>query len=588
MSLTVARSIAYSALTATQVQMSVTSANVANAGTDGYTRKLAQQTSTVTAGVGTGTAVTGVAGTVDRYLLKSLVAATSELGGAKTTADYADRLQSLFGSTSGEGGTGTSIANTIATLEAALASLAQTPESDSLKAQAVSELDALATQLREASAGIQALRADADATVASAVDDANGYLHAIDELNDQIARTAARGDPTADFEDKRNSALVSLSSLMDVSSFVNANGSLQVYTSSGQVLVDSGVHELQYNSAVAVTAATSYMAGGSGGFDAIRVDGKDITAQVTSGTIAAAVAQRDEVLPAAQAELDVLAVTLADTLNAIHNQGTALPPPSNLTGSTTVAAGDSLSASGIVRLAVADEDGNLLSYQDLDLSSYATVGDLVAAIDGIGGLAATIDADGHVVVSAEDAGQGVAINQMTSAVGAQNQGLSAWLGLNNLVSATGAFDFRIRGDILAEPSRIATSMLDGGNAPSVGDPVITVGSTTIGDALVRAFTDTTAFSAAGSLSASTTTFASYAAGIVSEAASAAERAARAHDSKETTQATLSDRIASQSGVNLDEETARLSELETLYSAAAQIVATLNTMFEALLAAARTA
>ena len=234
MSITIARSIAYSALMTTQVQMRVTSSNIANADTDGYTRKIANQAATVLAGVGTGTTIVGISSTLDKLLLKSLMAAASELGAAGTTASYTDRLQSLLGST---GGAGTSIASTIADLEAALLELAETPESESLQSVVVDTLDALAAQLRGTSDGIQDLRADADDEIETKVQDVNAALRQIDELNDQIGRAAAIGQSTADLEDQRNQAIESIAALMDVNYFVNSNGQMQIYTSSGQASI---------------------------------------------------------------------------------------------------------------------------------------------------------------------------------------------------------------------------------------------------------------------------------------------------------------------------------------------------------------
>ena len=45
---------------------------------------------------------------------------------------------------------------------------------------------------------------------------------------------------------------------------------------------------------------------------------------------------------------------------------------------------------------------------------------------------------------------------------------------------------------------------------------------------------------------------------------------------------MADTVASQSGVNLDEETARMAELENLYAATAELMRVLNDMFDALL------
>ncbi|MFX7792709.1 flagellar basal body protein, partial [Acinetobacter baumannii] len=46
-SLNIARSVAFSGLSATSVQISVTSSNISNADTTGYTRKTASQSSSV-------------------------------------------------------------------------------------------------------------------------------------------------------------------------------------------------------------------------------------------------------------------------------------------------------------------------------------------------------------------------------------------------------------------------------------------------------------------------------------------------------------------------------------------------------------
>ena len=60
MSLSIASTIALSALRAAQVGISVTSSNIANADVDGYTVKTANQVSTVAAATGSGTAVASI------------------------------------------------------------------------------------------------------------------------------------------------------------------------------------------------------------------------------------------------------------------------------------------------------------------------------------------------------------------------------------------------------------------------------------------------------------------------------------------------------------------------------------------------
>jgi flagellar hook-associated protein 1 FlgK len=312
----------------------------------------------------------------------------------------------------------------------------------------------------------------------------------------------------------------------------------------------------------------------------------DVTSQITSGSIGSLISLRDTVLPAAQSQLDQLATQLAGSLNQVHNTGTALPPPSTLTGAAAVTASTPLSASGTARIAVTDQKGNLVSYQDLNLSSYSTVGGLVSAINGISGLTASINSSGHVVISSTSSSNGVAISEMSSSVGSSGAGLSDWLGLNNLVTATGASDFAVRSDILSNSGLLAVASLDQSASLTSGSQVLSSGSATVVNNLYSALTASTSFGAVGGLGATTSSFADYAASIVSNVASKASQASTDYTAKQTTKSTFSSAMSSQSGVNLDEETARLSTLQNQYSAASELIQVINTMFSALLTAVK--
>ncbi|MCS3451175.1 MULTISPECIES: flagellar hook-associated protein FlgK [Bradyrhizobium] len=585
-SLDIARSIAFSGLSATQVQISVASANISNADTKGYTEKTANQSSSVTSGVGTGVTITGISSAVDKLLLKSLVGADSDLGAADTTNSFLTELQQLYGSTSSSDSstTGTSLANTIAAFESALSSLASTPSSASLQSNAVSALAAVTTQLQQTSSGIQTLRSNADQDIASSVTDINSDLQQISDLNKQIRQQAAAGQSTADLEDQRNSALQDLASMMNVSYFTTSSGDLQVYTGSGQALVDSTAHPLSYTALPSVTASTTYSAGSSSGFSGITVNGVDITSQISSGKVSALITLRDQTLPAAQSQLDELAQQLTATVNAVSNQGTSVPPPASLTGTAPVSSTTPFSATGTVRIAVADKSGNLVSYQDLDLSSYATVGDLATAINGISGLSASVDANGHLSISATTSGNGVAINEMTSSVGSSSEGFSDYFGFNDLITGTGASDIAVRSDILNGTAALPTATLDASSTLTAGNSVLSPGSATVVNALSSALTGSTNFGMAGGLGATTGSFTDYAAAIVANVAGKATQASAAYTAKQTAQATYANSLSSQSGVNIDEESANLSALQNKYAAASQIITAINAMFSALMTA----
>lgn len=587
MSLDIARSIAFSGLSATSVQISVTSSNISNADTTGYTRKAANQSSSITNGVGTGVTVTGITSTVDKLLLKSLISATSDLGAADTTNTYLTSLEKLYGSTSStdDSSTGTSLANSIASLESALSSLASTPSSVSLQSNVVSALDDVASQLRETSSGIQKLRSDADKEIASSIDDVNTDLQQIADLNAQIKQTAVAGQSTADLEDQRNTALQDLASKMNISYFTASNGDLQIYTTSGQTLVDSTAHTISYTAAANVTASTTYTAGSpSSGFSAITVNGVDITSQISGGDIGSLITMRDKTLPAAQSQLDQLAQQLASVMNSVSNSASSVPAATSLTGTTAVTSSTAFSATGTVRLAVTDQSGNLVSYGDLDLSSYSTVGDLVTAINGISGLSASVDSDGHLSVTATGASNGVAINEMTSAVGSASEGFSEYFGLNDLVTGTSAADIAVNSKILSGTSELQLATLGSASTLTVGSTVLSSGSASVVNAFYDALTDSRTFASTGGLAATTGSLADYASAIVADVASKASQAQTSYTAKETTQSTYASSLSSQSGVNLDEESANLSTLQNKYSAASALIQAINSMYSALLTA----
>ncbi|MDP3320268.1 MAG: flagellar basal body rod C-terminal domain-containing protein, partial [Bosea sp. (in: a-proteobacteria)] len=169
-----------------------------------------------------------------------------------------------------------------------------------------------------------------------------------------------------------------------------------------------------------------------------------------------------------------------------------------------------------------------------------------------------------------------------------DQGVSDYFGLNDLLTGTDAATIAVRKDLLATPGLLATSALSVETSPAVGDTVVSIGQSGVGQALAAALSGDQDFAAAGSLKAATGSFADYAARIVAGIAGTASSSASALEASESTRQSLADSLSSLSGVNLDEETARLSELEQQYAVAAQLLETLNTMFDTLLQVAASA
>lgn len=569
MSLRVAGTIAASSLRSSEVSMAVATANIANSDTDGYTRKTANQTSrNIAMTYATGVDIASVSSVVDQYLLKTLVGATSDVGYTGTMAASLDLLQQRLGSTDGSSGTG--IADAIDDLADSLATLTTSPESDSAKAAVVDDVNAMAESLRDLSSTVQELRAQADEDIAGTVDRINETLTTLKSLNDRIVKAKGLGQSTGDLEDQRTTALQTLAGDIDIRYQTDSNGSLRISTSSGTALLDSAVHALSYTPASSVNADTT--------FSAISIGGKDVTGALTSGTLAALVDLRDEALPNQQARLDELAATLKDALNTAANAGSTVPAPPSLTSSATVSAGDSLPGTGTLRLAVTNSDGTAADVVDIDLSTLSTVQDLMDAINATGTATAGIGSDGKLTIAATDSTTGIALGGDT-AVGSDSKGLSAYFGFNDILSGSGASGLRVSPALLNDSSRLPTAVLSTASGLAAGDTALTSGDATTASALSAVLTGTLSFDAAGEMSARQGTAAAYAAGIIQGIATAASAADTASANATAYSDSLTTTLTSQSGVNVDEETAAISSLQSAYESAAAVMEVLQEMFE---------
>ncbi|WP_316978218.1 flagellar hook-associated protein FlgK [Shumkonia mesophila] len=574
MDLRAAQYAALTGLTVAEAQSSVATTNVANAGVTGYTAKTTSLTTTVTGSSATGVSLSSITSYVNENLVRSLVAATSDQTYTQTVADYLEALSSALGTTDSE----TTIADRLTALQTAIADLAVTPESDSLKYLVVEAAVDVADSLNALSAEVQQQRADADQQIEDTVGELNTALAEIDELNEQITMAKALGQDTGDLEDARRVALQTVAEKLDVNYFTTSSGELHVYTQSGEPLVDSQAHTLAYEAAGNVSATMEYPSG----FDEITLDGQAVTTKLSGGEIGALLELRDETLPAIQDELDALAATLVEEVNAVTNQGTAVPAAGTLTGTTSRASADSLSGTGTMRIALVDSDGVVDTVVDLDLSTYSTVGDLVSAIDAIDGVSASLDAEGRLVVSSDDSSLGVAINEMDSAAGTAGTGISSYFGLNSLFTGTSADTIRVRSDLAADSTLLATGTLSSDSTLAAGDTGIASGDGSIAEALEDLFGQSVDFAAAGSLGDTSATLADYASSIVSDVATKASTATSEAETADLVAENLSTSLSNESGVNLDEETARLAALENQYAACSQMFEIISEMFETLL------
>jgi flagellar hook-associated protein 1 FlgK len=551
-----------SALSASQTRIAVANLNVANADDLTYTRK------TVTSAVTTTTVALSdatILRVADSYLSKTVLKTAAAAGDDAVTDSYMQSYDAALGSTDG----GDDISSLMTAFSTALSALASSPDATS-KAQLVSDVSALADGIRSLSSEVQDLRTQANSQIETTVGTVNQTLKSLASLNDQIATVTAQGGDTTSLEDQRDAALTTLSGLMGVSSYVTADNQLRIYTTGGDALLGTTAATLSYTSSSQLGAEATY----PGSISGILLNGKDVTTSLTTGELGALVTLRDQTLPAEQDKLDALAATLIAQVNAVTNAGTSVPAPNSLTSAGAVSATDAFSATGTLRVAVTDSGGKIVSTQDLDLSSYATVGDLVTALNGVGGLSASIGADGKLSITATDSANGVSLAD-------EGAGVSARFGFNDLLTGSTASDIGVSSKLTSDPGGLPTAAFSMTATLAVGDLALASGDSTVADKLASLLTTSVSFAAAGSQAARTVSLSSYASNFVSGAAAMIAAAASQSEASTAASEAATSRLKNLTAVNIDEELANLTQYQTQYEANAQLISIARDLFDTL-------
>ncbi len=580
MSLSIALSNAISGLNHNQTALQVTSNNIANVNTAGYSRKDVSSLSQVVAGQGAGVFTSDIMRTVDENLLRDLRTQTGEIGRLRMSDSLFSRLDLGFGSP----GNSSSVTSAIANFAQAFEALANLPDDQTLRNGVINTGVTLTRKVNDMASLVQDQRKVADQEISNSVGTINTQLTRVAELNQEIARNVARNLPAADLKDERDKAVSLIAEHIDVSYFTRNTGELVLQTRTGVTLVDgSRAQSLSHTAVAQMSASLTY---GGGGIDGITVGGQDITTTIQSGRLKGLIDMRDTTLPNLTAQLDTFSAELRDSINAIHNDGAGLPAANALTGTRAVAGTDAFSGTGTVRIAVTDASGNAVGAPlDLDLTALGavTVQDVADAIDtglGANGTAAVVN--GRLVVTAANGANGIAINEGDSAVGAQ--GFSHYFGLNDFfvgddtVSLAG--QMAVRADLVTNPERLARGQV-GTGAIASGENAVASGDNSIAQRLAAAFDANVSFSAVGGLGATTTTLSGYSAEILNLNAVNTSRAAEELSFSQTIVTELDLRVSSQSGVNIDEELADLVVLQNAYAASARVITVTTEMMQLL-------
>lgn len=307
--------IGVSGLIAYQRALQVAGHNIANVGTDGYSRQRldleARPPTTVGyAGVGNGVETTGVERIADRFVEYRLVSSTSAEAYHRTYAEFSAQINNLVADADA------GLAPALDDFFAAVQEVASDPTSTAARQQLIGAGESLVARFAQIQQSIDDQQRIASGRIGGTVEEINQLSQGVAELNARIviAGGQAGGAPN-DLLDQRDQLLRQLAERIGVTTLEQSDGSMNVYAGRGQALV--------------VGTEATPLAVEPSAYDPARVEigfrkGASfipVTDTLSGGKLGALLEVRDGLLNPAGNALGRVAIGVSELFNEAHGRG---------------------------------------------------------------------------------------------------------------------------------------------------------------------------------------------------------------------------------------------------------------------------
>ncbi len=304
-----------SALNAAYMQLQTTGHNIANVNTPGYSRQevvlgSAGANGTGAGFIGRGVEVATVKRRYDQFLNAEVTATTAAAAGDKTRATQLARLDDMLANT--DVGIGAALDD----LTASFADVVNRPFDASARNVVQRRVETVVERIGSVSAGLDNMLEDVDQRLQQAVETTNNQLRTLADLNNLIAKASGSGQTPNDLLDRRDALVEEISGTIQASAFHYPDGTVSLFAASGQALLVGG--------AVADLSLSPSPDDASKLRLVVTTNGRDVpmrTEMLGGGTIGGLLKFRDEDLDAARFRLGQLAASVAWTYNRQQSLG---------------------------------------------------------------------------------------------------------------------------------------------------------------------------------------------------------------------------------------------------------------------------
>ncbi|MFC4218380.1 flagellar hook-associated protein FlgK [Pseudophaeobacter arcticus] len=306
MSITSALNSAMTGLTANARLSQVTSENLANALTPGYSsQKLNLSTSQYAAGVRIG----DVERNINPALQSTTRKAEAEYAKVGVYSDFYSRMSNYVGTVDDN----MSISTQISNFDAALVEATSRPDSTERLHDLSVKAGLIVQSITNAADGLNQQRLAAESSIDLQVDQLNSQLKELEKLNARIVVAQATGGSTTAMEDQRDLLIDTVNQAIPVNVIQRDQGRVALFTVGGVALLDGRASELSFD---VKRTIEPQMTQDNGLLSGLEINGlamdTSITGPLRGGTLIAAFDIRDNVAVEAQNDLDAVARDLVE------------------------------------------------------------------------------------------------------------------------------------------------------------------------------------------------------------------------------------------------------------------------------------
>ncbi|HVA19916.1 MAG TPA: flagellar hook-associated protein FlgK, partial [Solirubrobacteraceae bacterium] len=308
-------STSVSGLLAFQQALDVTSNNIANASTPGYSAEtanlaeaLGQQTGS--GWVGSGVDVQSITRSYNEYLAQQVRSTQASYSSSNALATQSAQVDNMLSDSS------TGLTASLQSFINSLQSVASAPTSTAARQALLGQAQALAQKLTSYDSQISQFGSQLETQLSGDISQINTITASIASLNQQIATGSAAGQTPNQLMDQRDQLITQLSKYASVQTVTETNGAMDVYIGSGQALV-TGASASRLTTIPGVYDPSQLQIGLAGGSGATA----NVTSEISGGELGGLLSARSQVLDPARNAIGQVSVAVASIVNQQQQSG---------------------------------------------------------------------------------------------------------------------------------------------------------------------------------------------------------------------------------------------------------------------------